>query len=988
MSELNIDNPRQTPFGPLSNNLTFPMNIDNQTWESATQYIYTNAISNVVYQNEVKKQLRDAENKFGNKDAYLVYKRALELTDESIISRALDEGMKVKLENPDVMKILMDTEPKKIEYISENAVLGVGANNSGKNLVGKTLMQIRDYYSRNVRLEQLLETYRERLYKWYVIYNLLTKEIISGNDDLHLYLPHGLQTSENLTIDHFTNIYVYGRDIQDYDAVSKVKRSKFDEEQRRKTIERSFNDKASYNFFVERFKNKDPVIYPLIEAFDTNSEGILLLLRSKYLRQFRENKEMFKRQKTFDIYFVDKIRKLFPTIPENKYQMAKKQELEKITGIQYEQLKEDLYANRKRLPAPLFEMIENEIRNQTVPSLEDIEIAEKFNLDDFILHAKDTKKPLAVEKDITEYYGDLPVGPGMQKSVKIFPSTASNLKQDLQLIEAKSPQALSPAVYTGFLNIDGFIYPTVIHFILGKLFASLPSIKTTTNAMKYLLQFVSERSEYLNLDDFGTISVVYERFRRMFEENNKQKLESLAKKALDKKFEVLTMQNLLLETEYRTLIWNSVDPVLGIGVDRRGQNFVGKYLQTLRNSIYKSQSETKLQILTSENIWDIIQNDPYLLEWTRKKVSDMVSVSRKILSYSKAKYHQLNLSLTPRFISAVLDKIYYPCNVLFKTPETEVPLFFFNIVKQNVKAKTPLISQVLWNRISSMISQLVLIQSTQNLNLFDLKTLMQQIETNLSSNKKCVPIIPNKPNESCIASALLNLVLALLKFNLISPSLETIKTAINETEILTTIDPTINKYDINVAVAIILNEKMETDIVPEIDMTDFEEHLEQSEAGEDTEVSDEEEIDYGDESEFESDLEGCGCNVNIDGAGSAISEAVVSYIRSNHMFDYTDELTGITQSYISDYDRFGTYIEDGIKRIQKSRLQNRIKINRINYFASYIEEHPVAPVTRSNEGNKNEPEKEEDIDIHALEVPEVFANKLINENYSGFSINK
>jgi len=348
MSELNIDNPKQVPFGPLSNNYTFPMRIENQTWDSVTQYVYTKTISNYIYQNEVRKELRNVENKTGKFDPYYTFLKYIQLTNESIISRALDEALKVKLENPDVMEILLDTQVRDIEYISANPILGMGSNKDGKNLVGKYLMQIRDYHRKNVQFEQVQDEYRQKLFKLYVLYNLLQKDIISGQDDLSIYL---MQSMGPQTIENYFNLYIYGRDIQDYNVVSK--RSKFEEEQRRKTLEKTLNDKVYYELFVERFKNKNPTVYPMVEIFERKIDSLVLYLRSKYLRQFKENRERFMRQKTFSIYLYDKIKKLYPEIPENKYQLVEKQELNKITGIQFEQLKEDLFVNRKRLPASL-----------------------------------------------------------------------------------------------------------------------------------------------------------------------------------------------------------------------------------------------------------------------------------------------------------------------------------------------------------------------------------------------------------------------------------------------------------------------------------------------------------------------------------------------------------------------------------------------------------------------------------------------------------
>lgn len=177
-----IYDPKDIPFGKLSNNAVFPMFLDEKHWNTITNYIFSNMLTTPIYRAMLRvapidgdkkntnvddrfKQLKANMEARGNrmskyeeeqlrdnvlKDLELQKKNIYDLYDYysneeyvETITTALDKAYSVKIESdPELKTILLSTGNSPIMYESRNAILGTG-NGSGKNLIGKTLMQIR-----------------------------------------------------------------------------------------------------------------------------------------------------------------------------------------------------------------------------------------------------------------------------------------------------------------------------------------------------------------------------------------------------------------------------------------------------------------------------------------------------------------------------------------------------------------------------------------------------------------------------------------------------------------------------------------------------------------------------------------------------------------------------------------------------------------------------------------------------------------------------
>ena len=179
---LKIYNPNDFPFGPLSNNYLFDMNIDGKRWSTVTNYILSNMINTPLYklslqQAQIKESVKktNIEDKIAqvisNTEVRQGYKlnasdiervRQMVLKDVALqkmnihelynfylgeeyihtIRTAVENAYNVKISTDEQLQAtLLETENRPIVYVSGNNVLGAGQDGNGQNLIGRILMQ-------------------------------------------------------------------------------------------------------------------------------------------------------------------------------------------------------------------------------------------------------------------------------------------------------------------------------------------------------------------------------------------------------------------------------------------------------------------------------------------------------------------------------------------------------------------------------------------------------------------------------------------------------------------------------------------------------------------------------------------------------------------------------------------------------------------------------------------------------------------------------
>ena len=341
-------------------------------------------------------------------------------------------------------------------------------------------------------------------------------------------------------------------------------------------------------------------------------------------------------------------------------------------------------------------------------------------------------------------------------------------------------------------------------------------------AQQYMLKDPSgnnwNRNTPSNWIDYKTL---YDKYLIVSTNTEEDRLKDLAIIGLNKKFEDRVLQNLLISTENKNILWSDTkDNILGIGKNKNGANFIGNYLMTLRNEIFTEQNTENIEVLTEENVTNIIKSDEFMNNWMEMKVKDMCNVVRKVKEYCNRKYN-IDIENNKLFFTIVLNKIFQPCSELFilsKKVNTDVPLYFVRIVNKYIKNKySPSIIELLWKRIVVMVYYII--KNVKEPTLYNIKNILIKIEFLLSQETNCLSIIQDDEESNCIFSALINILLGIVEYNKEYNKLknelvvskftvydEKTKTSYPSDE-ARSVNPLINKFDIELAMSIILNSR-------------------------------------------------------------------------------------------------------------------------------------------------------------------------------------
>ena len=323
-----------------------------------------------------------------------------------------------------------------------------------------------------------------------------------------------------------------------------------------------------------------------------------------------------------------------------------------------------------------------------------------------------------------------------------------------------------PRDNSSMIVINSRKYPTVIHFNLVNLLAAIPSIETVEAAYKLILicpDIVAEK-----LSDFYTPEMVINKYVKEKEEYIRGHIQFLMEIALNKKFENIEFQNVLLATKNNSIIWNDNSaPILGTGEHNKGDNLVGKYLMEIRKRLQAERKDEKLDSITSEDITSILEKEPFLMQWLQMRVKDMCRSIILMRQYLRDKTDSNVVVLTPKFVSKVLDNIYYPCANFFTTisqVKSPIPDFLKNTIEKfpAFKLINKSVIQVIWVRIAVMLYYLISYLRKEE--GYDIRKILSGVEQLVSKPDNCKNIT-QYIEDNCIISALLGLMKGISNFN-------------------------------------------------------------------------------------------------------------------------------------------------------------------------------------------------------------------------------
>jgi len=946
MSAIELFNPNIMPYGPLSNNYKHVMSLHKkdsnqyEVWNTVTQFIYTNMIDNTKYRDIVKNT--------PVKDIYDAYVRYSNISISDIVVKSLYTGLLVKFENPDVQKILLNTGNGNILYESENNLLGVGVDGKGNNILGKYLVQIRE----EIRSKDMTEA--NNLYKAYVLYFILNNETFIYND-LSAFLKNVMSFDKNYNnLDELINKYY---------TLFRGKAS---------SVVELLNSLTSRENFENTIKTQ-PELKKLLKASINDPTLIIFYIRKERLKDLKSLYDTRLMNNIFDIYIDSVISKKYPELPREKYNQAKKDELSRLSAQDYDNLKRRIFVlyENKKLPKEILDQI-NKL-NLKIISNEEYNFSQTFKIPDI------PEEPKKITKDIKIYTG----------------SPSPNYISDLDLIKENSFQVLSPVYYTGMLKINGLFYPTVSHYITANLFATISNIENLKEAQKYILKNLDKKDwNSIIPQNWLDYKEIYKKFSMLSLNDKGMKLRYFAQVALDKKFENLNLQNILLKTENKLIVWTDRnDYVLGIG-NGNGENFIGKYLMSLRDKYFKLHTEDEFNIVKENTLIEIMETDNFINEWVRMRIKDFINTARNCRLYTKKTSDGDDITFSYDYIHIVLNSIYPQCIGVSSEDKItlDIPLFFINIVLESVKSSknSSGIISILWSRIISMLY--FIMKSLENPSLTNIRNFIMKIQDIVSLQNNDMKILDLR-KDNCIISAIINILSGIEKYNKEILNLSsTVKSVIKADGIITKIflkqNNNIGKDEVELAVAILLNinfnkiditskklyipvkEKIDTRgplvkdddidrdienkfedqvLPPEEIFVDEEEKESEVDVIPEEDMEEEDEIDYKGEDEdddYEEEKEEKENEEDyfydygeIDGVDEIYDtinlynnkvDKLFNYIVKNNLFNSTP---GKMELYYANSKNLSKFILLGLDFVKNYKINTKVKNNRINFFS-------------------------------------------------------
>jgi len=325
---------------------------------------------------------------------------------------------------------------------------------------------------------------------------------------------------------------------------------------------------------------------------------------------------------------------------------------------------------------------------------------------------------------------------------------------------------LAPYAYTGLLKIKGMQFPSVTHYLITSLIALFPEFGTIEAAYPNIL--VNPNEPVIGPKSFLDPDELHKTFVQMKDRSFYDIMIQNARLALTEKFINMYLQDLLLATGNKHIIWNDRDdPILGIGKDGKGDNYVGKRLMKLRQRFGKERKGDELAEITTDDITTFLQNNAFMNSWLQIRVIDTCRVINTLRNYLWVR-NKKEMPLTADLVATALDTVYQPSShvaVLSEYVTSKVPFYFLEMMATCPRMQEEdaiLIARTIWNRIVVIIYTLV--KNMSNTSVKNIKNTIISMQRLVSKSQPCVHIVEDQ-RTNCIISALINVVSGLHQFN-------------------------------------------------------------------------------------------------------------------------------------------------------------------------------------------------------------------------------
>ena len=734
---INISNP-SSHYGALSNNFNgkqLRLGKPLYPWKNVSKSIY----------GRILQKYDSFINNAKSSELYNMFLQFQKQEENDIVLSTIRNGLLFKIStNKKLKELLLKTDDIPIVYKSTNPFLGDGLNGTGANNYGKSLEYIRHLIKEEQTEEKIKskeEKKQQTIYNTYKVYHTLENIMRQGND---------IDEYTGLSVDEI--IEILGKDV----------------------VNKSQPPKNAVLKLAEA-GNIDKIV-----TLSYNQTNIVPEVRKRNIQSLRLKLRKERNEIVFDMYADYLLEKFYPDLKQEQYKDAKRQQFEHLTYLQKNDLEEKLYEQytKNLLSERLSESIDNRLASFNYPSQDEVDQALSLEIEyndvDNDTETKDSILPLK----------------STQENILIYPFDNDDIPEVY-----KPFVQFSPTSFTGLININDFVFPNISLAVLYALINNIPRDTKNKfglgNADQVYRLLLKSSNQPRGPDDFIEVSHADQILTNQRAESAKYYIQLYATEAIDLKLQDRSIQDILLITQNKKLVYVDENPYLGLSTDfKSGQNFVAEYLMHKRKEIALARKSEKLDNLTTEHISKLLTSDDvYLNAWFTKRVKDMCRTVILFKNYMYKNYGQ-TIELLPTFVEQSIDSVYASCSTLVQLSKSiNIPFtpYFAYIVRscRGFKEASNDVVFVIWRKIAVMM--LFLINSTPNLNSYNIKLLLSSVINNLSKPQDCVYIVEDRL-DNCILSAIFNIMSGVNIFiNLQDLPIESKDVSANEVRLATSI---------------------------------------------------------------------------------------------------------------------------------------------------------------------------------------------------------
>lgn len=133
-------------YGEFSNFARYPVTIDGKVWKTTEHYFQAQKFAGTKYETEVRNAKGPGEAAKIGRDKRLPLRKDWESVKDDVMRKAV---LNKFMQHERLMDLLLSTEDQElVEHTENDSYWGDGGNGTGKNKLGKILMETRDVLNR------------------------------------------------------------------------------------------------------------------------------------------------------------------------------------------------------------------------------------------------------------------------------------------------------------------------------------------------------------------------------------------------------------------------------------------------------------------------------------------------------------------------------------------------------------------------------------------------------------------------------------------------------------------------------------------------------------------------------------------------------------------------------------------------------------------------------------------------------------------------